>query len=1065
MNSSPAQATVLQAVATLVCASLTLADVQFNDFSSTAGLTMLGATAQSGSRLRLVPATPDQAGAAWFETKQDVTDSFATQFFVELEPENGAEGFTFTIQNTALNAIGGSGCELGYEGLANSVAIEFDFFTSVTCGVGAVDDPGSIHVSVHTLGTAPNSVLESASLGSTTIVPNFANGAVHQIRIDYVPGTLQIFIDGFLAPVLQVPIDIGATLALDADKAWVGFTASTGSLAENQELIAWFFTEHAFGPPSNQPPAAPAITEPSTNGQELNPADVHMETSAFSDPDLGDLHECTDFELWTIQPSARIWSSACSSGVEKLHTHLGDGVFEGSHTGRTELLPSTPYVLRARHKDDSGEAQTEWSPWGERDFVTGSASQVFPLVLEDVADQPAPAWVRDTDQGEVVLSAGNASVRIETGLGQLLLEFAGNDGVTNTVTNPGPLVVHEAVRVRIDAGSAGLTLPETNLLLADEHCDFHRALLPDVQLAPLQVAYFWVSSSGSTYVGNAAQTMPDFSVLARGLDLPWVFSEPGYEIDVFATGFQLPVKIAFIPNAGTNPGDPYFYVTELYGTIKVVTRDGTVSDYATGLLNFNPSGNFPGSGEQGLSGIAVDPATGDVFAGMLYSVGGPHYPKVVHFTSLDGGLSASTQTTILDMAGESQGQSHFISNLAIHPNGKLIVHMGDGFSSSTALNLSSYRGKILRLNLDGSAPTDNPFYDLADGINARDYVFAYGVRNPFGGAWRASDGLHYEVENGPSTDRFAQVISGRNFGWNGSEASMQNFALHNWVPSTGPVNLAFVQPETFGGSGFPDGKMGHAFVTLSGGTYASGPQALGKRIEEFELDANGNVVAGPTTFIEYTGSGKATAVGLAAGPDGLYMSDLYADGGPSPTTVGANILRIRFTAEVDCNANGIHDGCDIASGTSADVNGNGIPDECECVGTAFCSSTPNSTGVPATIDSRGDCTVAANAFVLEASNVPDQPGLFFYGAGQLGGGAGVPFFNGRQCVGGAQVFRLPVVMATAGTATYTVDFGNPPNPAGTITAGSTWNFQYWFRDPAGGGQFVDLSDGLELTFQ
>src|SRR5262249_46968205 len=159
-----------------------------------------------------------------------------------------------------------------------------------------------------------------------------------------------------------------------------------------------------------------------------------------------------------------------------------------------------------------------------------------------------------------------------------------------------------------------------------------------------------------------------------------------------ATGFQLPVNIAFVPNPGLAPGAPLYYVSELYGQIKVVRRNGVVSDYATGLLNYDPLGQFPGSGEQGLSGIVVDGASGDVFASMLYDAGGPHYPKVVRFHSTDGGLTAATQTTILDMIGETQGQSHQVSNLSFGPDGKLYLHMGDGFDASTAQNLSSFRG-------------------------------------------------------------------------------------------------------------------------------------------------------------------------------------------------------------------------------------------------------------------------------------------------------------------------------------------------------------------------------------
>ena len=54
------------------------------------------------------------------------------------------------------------------------------------------------------------------------------------------------------------------------------------------------------------------------------------------------------------------------------------------------------------------------------------------------------------------------------------------------------------------------------------------------------------------------------------------------------------------------------------------------------------------------------------------------------------------------MVGETQGQSHQISNITIGPDGKLYVHVGDGFDTAMALNLDSYRGKILRMNLDGS---------------------------------------------------------------------------------------------------------------------------------------------------------------------------------------------------------------------------------------------------------------------------------------------------------------------------------------------------------------------------
>jgi glucose/arabinose dehydrogenase len=441
----------------------------------------------------------------------------------------------------------------------------------------------------------------------------------------------------------------------------------------------------------------------------------------------------------------------------------------------------------------------------------------------------------------------------------------------------------EKVHIHLGDGSF------VNSYAGDTELDFDRDYL-------LRVRFKDSASELSGWAQRPFRTNPPSS---PGGSIAWTPLQPGYVVEQVAGGLQLPVNIAFVPNPGTDPGDPLLYIVELYGTIKVLARDGTLSDYATDLLNFNPTGDFPGSGEQGLTGIAVDPATGDVFASLLYDSAppsGPHYPKVVRLQSTDGGRTAASETTVLSMPGETQGQSHQVSNVSIGPDGKLYVHMGDGFDPTKGQQLTSFRGKILRLNLDGTAPTDNPFYNAGDGITATDYIFAYGFRNPFGGAWRAATGQHYEVENGPSVDRLARVDPGVNYLYNGTDASMLNFALFNWAPSHAPVNIAFVEPQTFAGSGFPSEQMDHAFVTESGPTYATGPQPLGKRIVEFDPDpVSGELGGHPHGLVEYTGTGKATAAGLAAGPDGLYFTDLYKDQfASSAIDPGAKLWRIRY---------------------------------------------------------------------------------------------------------------------------------------------------------------------------
>ena len=1058
-----------------VAASLTLplvparADFDYPDFASTAGITLVGSAVASSARVRLTPNASTTVGGAWHQVAQRVDAGFVTTFAFQLGANVGADGFAFVIQNSAASPLGLDGCRMGYDGLANSLAVEFDTYSNGSCEAGVVGDPAGIHVGVHSLGTAPNSVAQGAALAVTQSVPGFDDGNLHTARVTYANGTLSIYVDNMAQPVLIHAVNLAQLLSLSAGKAFAGFTAATGGLAEVHELVAWSFDESA-PPGGNTAPNAPTILEPTVNGVIVNAADVHMETGPFSDPNAGDTHVCTDWEIWTISPSARVWSTACIGGVEKLHTHFGDGVFEGSHAGRTELFASTNYKLRVRHRDSSGHAGTEWSAWSERTFVTGGITQVFPLELEDVAASPAPRWIVASTGADVILppAATPPRLSLESGTLDLALEIVAHNGATNSVINPAPLAEHFAMRVRMQGGTSGISLPATNLIVVDDDCATHAILLPALSVAPGTASAHWIAASGATYLGNVSQTIPSFTTLARGLNPPWGARQEGFAVETVAGGFQLPVNIAFVPNAGPNPSDPFFYVTELYGTIKVVARDRTLSVYASGLLNFNPTGAFPGSGEQGLSGIAVDPLNGDVYAAMLYAAANPanHYPKLVRFTSLDGGKTAATQTTILDMSGESQGQSHQVSNLTITTDRKLICHMGDGFTTATALNLSSFRGKILRLELSGAPVTSNPFYDAGNGISATDYVYAYGVRNPFGGAWRASDDRHYVVENGPSVDRFAQIQPGRNFGWTGSDSSMQTFALYNWVPSSGPVNLVFIQPQTFGGSGFPASKMGHAFVTESGATYGNGQQSIGKRVTEWILDANGALIAGPIPFLQYAGVSRATACALEAGPDGLYMTELYNDSGSNPIAAGARVLRIYYDPFADCNQNGVDDVCDIATGASSDIDDSGVPDECECAGINYCTAKQNSLGCVPSIGASGSANLSApDDFVLLATNVINQTqGLATWSAAP----SATPFHGGTKCVQ-SPIHRMPILSSGGSssgsdcTGAFSSAFTDSTMAAQGLSAGTTIYFQFWSRDagfPPPGN--YGLTDGLRV---
>lgn len=697
----------------------------------------------------------------------------------------------------------------------------------------------------------------------------------------------------------------------------------------------------------NHSPATPDITEPRV-GRIVNPSDVHMETGPFSDPDAGDQHRCTDWEIWQAAPLVRVWITACIGGVERVHTHLGDGVFEGPLVGRRGLDANTDYLLRVRHRDDSNDAATEWSAWAERSFTTGAASTLFPLELDDILATPIPT-LRTPVGAPVVLPAGATagSIRVEVydaaeATFGLVLEVRGS-AAGNTLNNPPALGEHGNVRVSIQAGSAALNMPDADLSFVTDDGVTRTVYIAAQSLAAGTTVYYWVADNGGTYSATAAQTAPDFSSLVRGPAVPWSAASD-VKVEIVATGFQLPVSIAFVPAPGPLPSDPLYYVGELYGSIKVVSRDGTVSDYATGLLNYNPTGNFPGSGEQGLGCVVVDPTNGDVYATLLRSDNpaddnAAHHPRVVRFSSTDGGRTAASQTLVIDMAPEAQGQSHQISNITFGPDSQLYVHVGDGFDASAARNLTQFRGKILRMTRGGQPVSTNPYYNAADGITARDYIYASGVRNPFGGAWRAADQSHFFVENGPSVDRFARLVAGRDYGYDGSDQSMSNFALYNWNPSTAPVNITFIQATTFAGSGFPVEYYGRAYVTQSGGTFAGGPGSpTSKSITEWVINGSGQLVSGPRAIAFYNGGGQSSVAAIAAGPDGLYFSDLYKEDSPNnPIAPGANILRIRYSPPPpppDCDGDGIPDSVELANGSALDCDGNGIPDDCEIAGGA-----------------------------------------------------------------------------------------------------------------------------------
>lgn len=128
----------------------------------------------------------------------------------------------------------------------------------------------------------------------------------------------------------------------------------------------------------------------------------------------------------------------------------------------------------------------------------------------------------------------------------------------------------------------------------------------------------------------------------------------------------------------------------------------------------------------------------------------------------------------------------------------------------------------------------------------------------------------------------------------------------------------------------------------------------------------------------------------------------------------------------------------------------------------YCEAIPNSTGSAASIGMSGTTSLEANDLVLTVQGAPgNQLGLFLVGQNP----AAIPVGNGTLCIGTPRYRVYPAVVTSAsGSVAYPVDYGALPTGAGELMEGSIWSFQFWFRDPAGGGARTNFTDGLMTGF-
>lgn len=193
-----------------------------------------------------------------------------------------------------------------------------------------------------------------------------------------------------------------------------------------------------------------------------------------------------------------------------------------------------------------------------------------------------------------------------------------------------------------------------------------------------------------------------------------------------------------------------------------------------------------------------------------YSKTGPKGDTTVLATArLDGmSLSDVRDLFVADAWNDYGGNSG--SRVAFANDGTILMSVGDRHEQPYGQDLRTHAGKILRLNEDGSVPTNNPF---AGSLDARPEIFAYGVRNPQGLFIDRSTGTIWETEHGPmGGDELNVIVRGHNYGWakityginyDGTEITKEtrregmDQPLVYWKPSIAPSGLTLYTGDRF----------------------------------------------------------------------------------------------------------------------------------------------------------------------------------------------------------------------------------------------------------------------------
>ncbi len=323
-----------------------------------------------------------------------------------------------------------------------------------------------------------------------------------------------------------------------------------------------------------------------------------------------------------------------------------------------------------------------------------------------------------------------------------------------------------------------------------------------------------VVTSRTTVIDRGKDVLSDESVVVQ---------KTWYTITVLA-------EWLVVPRAVAQTSSDRLLVTERPGRVRQIV-DGVL--WADPLLTVSEISN---KDEEWLMSLVLDPdyeTNKYIYLCYAYKNWSTLSMKVIRYT--DRGSELVEPVVIWDMLPAAQW--HAWSALAFWPDRKLYITVGDATDANYAQSLDYYHGKILRVNSDGTVPTDNPFSWSA--------IWSYGHRNS---QWiaRTTDGEMYASEHGPSTfdgppwgDELNHIVAGGNY-WRPvvSHEEISNgmvSPLGIYTPAIAPASLMIYWWDMF-----PERK-GNLFMWL----------LRGEGILQIVLDAeNPDQIASTTRFID-----------------------------------------------------------------------------------------------------------------------------------------------------------------------------------------------------------------------